>query len=330
MRKTLKLLSRSAVATSVALSAVACSDAASPGITGLPSTTVTLERETLPGGMSYGEVKLCKAVQPDDPGGTFTFSVTVTGVDASTKESTLGPIAIANPTVTLDVPAGGSNCQVVFKSGKGGDGLDKIEIVENGPPANWSLATINTTQIMSGPLYTPVAPGLVDGEDVANRKSTTYSNDDMARIVTFTNDYNAPPPPPPQLCDFITFGRLVVEVGNKKVVISGNAGGNKPGGGIMGEFHIEANGVDNHVANVATYGPIAAGALSGYTNSRIVTGTAKNGNAVELRLWDGGEPGKGTDRVYVKINGTELFGAAGKLIDQGNMQYHPTCRGPKD
>ena len=40
------------------------------------------------------------------------------------------------------------------------------------------------------------------------------------------------------------------------------------------------------------------GAL-GLTNSRIVTGTAKNGVAVELRLWDGGEPGKGTDRVCV-------------------------------
>ena len=131
------------------------------------------------------------------------------------------------------------------------------------------------------------------------------------------------------VCDFITFGRLVVEVNGKKVVISGNAGGNQPGGGILAEFHVEANGVDNHVANVDSYGPITSGALSGLTNSRITTGTAKNGVPVELRLWDGGEPGKGTDMVYVKLGSTEIFGPTGKLIDQGNMQYHSTCRGPK-
>jgi hypothetical protein len=144
-------------------------------------------------------------------------------------------------------------------------------------------------------------------------------------VITFENFIA-----PPAVCDFITFGRLVVEVNGQKVVISGNAGGNKPGGGILGEFHIEANGVDNHVADIDSYGPIAAGPLSALTNSRIVTGTAKNGVEVELRLWDGGEPGKGTDRVYVALNGTPLLGAAGQLIDQGNMQYHATCRGPKD
>jgi hypothetical protein len=145
-------------------------------------------------------------------------------------------------------------------------------------------------------------------------------------VITYVNHVEPPPPP---VCDFITFGRLVVEVNGKKVVISGNAGGNQPGGGTLAEFHVEANGVDNHVANVDSYGPITSGALSGLTNSRITTGTAKNGVAVELRLWDGGEPGKGTDKVYVKLNGVEIFGAEGKYIDQGNMQYHSNCRGPK-
>ena len=68
--------------------------------------------------------------------------------------------------------------------------------------------------------------------------------------ITFVNHHVAPPPP---ICDFITFGRLVTEVNGQKVVISGNAGGNKPGGGILGEFHIEANGVDNHVADIDSY-----------------------------------------------------------------------------
>jgi hypothetical protein len=134
---------------------------------------------------------------------------------------------------------------------------------------------------------------------------------------------------PTRICDFITFGRLVTEVGGNKVVISGNAGGNAPGGGILGEFHIDINGTDYHVSDIDTYGPISSGALSSRPNSRVVTGIAKNGASVELRLWDGGEPGKNTDEVYVKINGVEYLGAAGHTIDQGNMQYHPECRGPK-
>lgn len=130
------------------------------------------------------------------------------------------------------------------------------------------------------------------------------------------------------VCDFITFGRLVAYLNGQKVVISGNIGGNQPGGGILSEFHVEANGVDNHVANVDTYGAINSGPLSGLTNSRISTGIAKNGVAVEVRMWDGGEPGKGTDIVYVKLNGVEILGPNGQFLDQGNMQYHSNCRGP--
>jgi hypothetical protein len=127
----------------------------------------------------------------------------------------------------------------------------------------------------------------------------------------------------------MTFGRLETSAGGQKVVISGNAGGNQPGGGILGEFHIEVNGVDNHVADIDTYGPITSGALSGasFPNARVVTGTAKNGVKVELRLWDGGEPGKNTDKVWVSLNGSVVLATA--FIDQGNMQYHPECRGPK-
>ena len=150
-------------------------------------------------------------------------------------------------------------------------------------------------------------------------------------VITYVNQVTPPPPPPPPpaVCDFITFGRLVFDLNGQKVVISGNVGGNAPSGDILSEFHIEANGVDNHVAQVDSYGAISSGALSGLTNSRVTTGTAKNGVAVELRLWDGGEPGKGTDKVYVKLGSTELFGAAGIDIDQGNIQYHSNCRGPK-
>ena len=109
-----------------------------------------------------------------------------------------------------------------------------------------------------------------------------------------------------QVCDFMTFGRLVASVGGKKVVISGNAGGNAPGGGIQGEFHVEVAGVDYHVSDIASYGPISGGALFGLTNARVFRGTAKNGVPVEVRMYDGGEPGKGTDRVYVKLGSGDI------------------------
>jgi len=176
------------------------------------------------------------------------------------------------------------------------------------------------------------APRLDDEDDTGARSVTVYLTDDLAKLVTFTNTFTAPPVT--EICDFVTFGRLVTEVGATKVVISGNVGGLNLDASIKNEFHVEVNGVDYHVADAFTYGPIASGPLSGasFPNSRMATGTAKNGVAVELRVWDGGEPGKGTDWVYVKIGtpGTEWLGAAGKAIDQGNMQYHPNCRGPGD
>ena len=196
-----------------------------------------------------------------------------------------------------------------------------VVAVDNGPDGIASSVTVNET-----------SPGLVSVSAAdENGPISGYQEGDAilinqfhGAVITYVNHVEPEP-----VCDFITFGRLVVEVNGQKVVISGNAGGNQPGGGTLAEFHVEANGVDNHVANVDSYGPITSGALSGLTNSRITTGTAKNGVAVELRLWDGGEPGKGTDRVYVKLGTTEIFGPTGKLIDQGNMQYHSNCRGPK-
>jgi len=131
-------------------------------------------------------------------------------------------------------------------------------------------------------------------------------------------------------CDFMTFGRLVTEHGGEKVVVSGNAGGNQPGGGILGEMEIDVGKTKYHVHDIASYDAIAAGPLSGaaFPNARVITGTAKNGEHVELRLYDGGEPGRDDDRIYLNIgHGDIVIGA--KLIDQGNVQYHASCRGPK-
>ena len=255
-----------------------------------------------------GQLKICKSAS-SNVSGTF--------------EAVRAPVGVGSTgTVLATATVAPGEC-VVIAEDDGGNGIaSDITVTETSAGfVSASLVQINAvwqgSDVIAAPV--PVADGV-----------TYRINSFHGSVVTYVNTVNAPPPPPPAVCDFITFGRLVTSLNGKKVVISGNAGGNKPGGGILSEFHIEVNGVDNHVADVDTYGPITdGGALFGLTNSRITTGTAKNGAAVELRLWDGGEPGKGTDRVYVKIDGVELFGASGKTIDQGNMQFHSNCRGPK-
>lgn len=254
-----------------------------------------------------GQLKICKS-SSSNVSGTF--------------EAVRTPVGASSGTVLASATVAPGAC-VVIAEDAGGNGIaSDITVTETSAGfVSATLVQINATvegpDVIDAPV--PVADGL-----------TYRINSFHGAVVTYVNNVNAPPPPPPAVCDFITFGRLVTSLNGQRVVISGNAGGNKPGGGILSEFHIEVNGVDNHVADVDTYGPITdGGALFGLTNSRITTGTAKNGAEVELRLWDGGEPGKGTDWVYVKINGVELFGADGMAIDQGNMQFHSNCRGPK-
>lgn len=314
----------STLALAVAAFAMACADPGTgPGRTLLSDGVVHQVTQVFypgpqgPSGINSGDVELCKTA---NAAGTFTFSVTVNGNETAANES-----------ITLP-GGGGTQCIVAYHSLLSGSGAPDVVVITEGADldANWDLTAINTQQFLAQVMFNKggyLPPSLDDAESLANRQATLYINGDMARRVTFTNTHTLPPPPPP-VCDFITFGRLVIEANGQRVVISGNAGGNNANGTIKNEFHIVANGVDNHVADAFSYGPITSGPLFGLTNSRIVTGTAKNGVAVELRLWDGGEPGKNTDRVYVKLNGVELLGPNGALINQGNMQYHNTCRGP--
>jgi hypothetical protein len=245
-----------------------------------------------------GELKVCK--QGNVSGSYLVVRTQFVRDDVDPPSSPSG--SVQSPTT---VESG--ECVVVAVDG-GPDGIASSVTVDETSAGFVSVSAVDER----GPLV-----GYQEGDAI-------LINQFHGTVITYVNHVEPPP-----VCDFITFGRLVVEVDGKKVVISGNAGGNQPGGGTLAEFHVEANGVDNHVADVDSYGPITSGALSGATDSRVTTGTAKNGVPVELRLWDGGEPGKGTDSVYVKLGSTEIFGAAGKLIDQGNMQFHSNCRGPK-
>jgi hypothetical protein len=255
-----------------------------------------------------GKLKVCKSAE-SNVAGSFTFAREQFGSPGA------GYLFGALASLSLNP----DNCRVVAED-NGGNLIGSILRITEVPDDLVSVSGQRIDQEVGG-TQTFITP-------------LTFSNGGQVVInifhgatITFVNHREVQEPPP--VCDFITFGRLVTEVNGQKVVISGNAGGNKPGGGILGEFHIEANGVDNHVSDIDSYEP--AGALLNLTNARIVKGTAKNGVAVELRLWDGGEPGKGTDRVWVKLGNTVLIGGAlGQLIDQGNMQYHANCRGPGD
>jgi hypothetical protein len=163
----------------------------------------------------------------------------------------------------------------------------------------------------------------------ASWSSTTCLNPtglDFAGVAFYTP---APPPPPP-VCDFITFGRLVVDVGGDKIVISGNAGGNAPDGGILGTIEISVGGTQYHVPTIESYALATSGVLSPDPFARVITGHSGS-HLIELRLRDNPNPGQGEptdegDKVWLKIDNTVIVPL--QTPDQGNIQLHLHCRGP--
>jgi len=271
-----------------------------PGAAHRVSTPATTVGQAGDGVANEGEVEVCKS------GTDGSFNVALAGGGSS----------------VFTIAAG--TCKVVALNSAIDGTAVNVTVTEVASPSVYTLQSVAETVI--GFIPGTQTDQIVVGPDapVSDGQTIPVNAYHGGRLVYV----NAPVVAPPPICDFITFGRLVTSLNGQKVVISGNIGGNQPGGGILSEFHVEANGVDNHVASVATYGAIASGPLSSLTNSRMSTGIAKNGVAVEVRMWDGGEPGKGTDIVYVKLNGVEILGPNGQYLDQGNMQYHSNCRGP--
>ena len=136
----------------------------------------------------------------------------------------------------------------------------------------------------------------------------------------------------PQICDFITFGRLVTTVGDDKVVISGNAGGNAPGGGILGEIEISIGSVKYHVSTIDSYALTTNAPLFLDPFARVIRGKSGT-HTIELRLRDNPNPGQGEptdegDKVWLKIDGVVVVPL--QTPDQGNIQLHLNCRGPDD
>lgn len=127
-----------------------------------------------------------------------------------------------------------------------------------------------------------------------------------------------------KICDFVTFGRLKAN----GIVISGNAGGNAPGGGILSEIQIQLPGETIHAHTITSYGQPLDGPFGGVATARVVGATGVGGETISLRLVDNGEPGKNLDQVQLVIDGTVIL--APQTIDRGNIPLHLRCRGPKD
>jgi len=294
-----------ALAVAAAFMVSACADPTTASIRPLESTPLKAVGDAVDNVLRVEVLKVCKVW---------------VGQAATDVNATLSNAAFANHLASFSIPASTGQCRSVAED-LGADAEHDHSVTEAaqavGVTTTWTIDSNDNADDASG-------SGLVSGN--VTMGGFIAPGTPRGAVITFTN--TVPPPPEPEVCDFITFGRLVLEVGNEKVVISGNAGGLNIDASIKNEFHIDANDVDNHVADAFSYGPITSGPLFGLTNSRIVTGTAKNGVAVELRLYDGGEPGKGTDIVYVKLDGVELLGPNGQFIVMGNMQYHSNCRGP--
>ena len=179
------------VAPAFALIAVACGETVAPVESarvlqgGSITRAVIGPTTTYPAGVSVSNVRLCKVVPAGSPSGvSFNFTVTVTPVI---------PAGPAEAPEAVSLQAG--ECADVHMSSLDGAELAKVEIVEGVLPAGWANTNIDVVQIMDGSTYLPPAPGLSDSEDETTRTATVYINDDMGRLVTFTNTFTEEPPP---------------------------------------------------------------------------------------------------------------------------------------
>jgi hypothetical protein len=176
----------------VALFAVACADPVSPGrsLQGHDAlATVSGPTTTYPAGLSVAQVRVCKTIPGDAPAGVqFNFTATVTSIIPAGAPG--APIGFS----IVGVP-GQAACAVPFTSSKNGGQLDQVVIVEGAAPQGWTLSNIDVVQVKDGPNYVPPAGGYADSEDEATRTATVFVNDDMARLVTFTNTFTPEPPP---------------------------------------------------------------------------------------------------------------------------------------
>ena len=141
-----------------------------------------------PAGLTAGQVRLCKDTPAGDPSQNWSFSVTVASeIDNAPLNA---PVAPTTPVIIAGVAGGAPECVLVFTSTKVGTELDRVTIIEQALPANWSLTHIHIDRYRDGPTYIPPAGTPLDAGNLATRTATLYINNDLERVVTFTNDFS--------------------------------------------------------------------------------------------------------------------------------------------
>ena len=189
-------------AIAVAAFAMACADATAPIARDLAVTTPTLDVQAvqvvgagIPAGTVYGDVILCKRVSTGDPTtNSFSFSV------AATNElgGTVTQPSNAAPSFTDVAPGQTNACVTIWHASLGMAYTDRLVITETAQ-ANWSVADIVVDQYVWNTTQETILQNngsLAASLDETNGVATIRGNKEKVTVVTFVNDYTAPPPPP--------------------------------------------------------------------------------------------------------------------------------------
>ena len=197
MKKMMKKLSVPAMAIAAF---AACADPAGLGRTLVResgSLAVTVNPGTVnsllpkPAGMLPGTVRVCKDTPAGDPSQDWSFTVSVASqIDNAPLNPVVPP---SSPRIISGVAGGAPECLDVFFSTKNGLELDVVTITEQALPQYWALTDITIDRYVDGAGYTPPAGTPLDAGSTGTGVATLYVNADMQRVVTFRNDFTAPP-----------------------------------------------------------------------------------------------------------------------------------------
>ena len=134
---------------------------------------------TYPANLADGVVRLCKT---GNAAGSFSFTWSLN--DAAPTAIPGGPIVLTGA---------GTVCRNIYTSTIDNTiGVDKVVITEGADATNWALTGRNIDQYF-GQFVSYPAPRLSgDNDATPARGVTVYINDDMAKLVTFTNTFTAP------------------------------------------------------------------------------------------------------------------------------------------
>lgn len=188
MKRTLPLV------VGLAAFAMACSDPTMPNraLIGDVSAAITPHPINFGGGgtfpadpaggnlITYGAVVLCKT---GDAAGSFDFTMTVNG--GASQAIPGGPLVLTG--------AGDTDCRTIYTSTVNNAATpDLITVTETGQ-TDWALTGVDIDQYFGQFVVYPTPRLDSDADDSPTDGATVYINNDMAKVITFTNDFTPPP-----------------------------------------------------------------------------------------------------------------------------------------